>query len=71
MPPFSQAALESMGRIGEAEAIALATTNLDQALGIPTDLYDAIVVYEQGDVFNFESKPRVVLSPRRGIVDLL
>ncbi len=61
--------MESNGKIDANEAIALVTTNLNKALGFKSNSFD-LVGYEGGDVFNFESKVKVVLSPLRGVVDL-
>ncbi|KII89857.1 hypothetical protein PLICRDRAFT_40029 [Plicaturopsis crispa FD-325 SS-3] len=66
------AALESDGRVSKAQALALATTNLESALGLEWSdaAAEDLVVYEGGDVFDFESKVVGVVSARRGVVDL-
>jgi len=64
------AALESSGRLNATEAIALATTNLDKALGIQSSVWDDVVFYSGGDVMDPASKVEGVLSPRRGIADI-
>ncbi|EGO21300.1 hypothetical protein SERLADRAFT_417630 [Serpula lacrymans var. lacrymans S7.9] len=65
------AALESNGTINRAEALALATTNLEKALGLvdvamPNDL----VAYEGGDIFDIQSKVVAVICPRAHRTDL-
>ncbi|KDQ64250.1 hypothetical protein JAAARDRAFT_64138 [Jaapia argillacea MUCL 33604] len=67
------AALESNGRIDRREAFALATTNLEELLGVK-DMFDDradLVAYEGGGVFDLSSKVVAVLSPQRGVVDVL
>lgn len=73
-----QAALDSNGRIGGSQAIALASTNLERALGLKLNAHtdtlgfknDDLVVYEGGSVLDMHSKVLGVLSSRRGITEL-
>jgi hypothetical protein len=69
----SQATLESNGRISERQAYALVTTDLEKLLGvrgIDDDSTD-LVAYEAGSVFDFSSKVSAIISPTRGVVDIL
>lgn len=70
-----QLALEANGTLSRAQTIALATTNLDRALGLdspklrlrtPPD----IVAYKGGGVLDMNSKVVGVLSPRKKTVVL-
>ncbi|KAI8995511.1 carbohydrate esterase family 9 protein [Trametes punicea] len=64
------AALESDGRIKKADAIALATVNVEKLLGIKTDaLQGDLVATRGGDLLGF-SEVVSVISPRRGLVDM-
>jgi hypothetical protein len=65
--------LESNGRIDDQQAYSLASTNLEKLLGVvnPTDETADLVAYEGGGVFDLSSKIIAVLSPARGIVDLM
>ncbi|KAL5507656.1 hypothetical protein ACEPAH_7112 [Sanghuangporus vaninii] len=65
------AALEAVGDISGAEALALASSNLEKllALEVDADLAD-LVATEAGDIFDFESKVVGIISPRKGAVDL-
>ncbi|KAF5378365.1 hypothetical protein D9615_008768 [Tricholomella constricta] len=78
-PPLSQestltallacnAALESNGTISRREAIELATTRLDRALGVKSVL--DLVAYRGGSIFDFESKVAGVVSMQRGTVEI-
>ena len=54
---YLQTALESNGTIGQAEALALATTNLESALGLsPSSNNDDLVLYSGGDVFDLSAR---------------
>ncbi|KAI0029655.1 carbohydrate esterase family 9 protein [Vararia minispora EC-137] len=65
------AALESGGGISKAEALALATTNLERLLGVERYAEAAeLVVTEGGDLLSLESKVVGVISPARRSVDL-
>ncbi|KAI0670026.1 carbohydrate esterase family 9 protein [Trametes maxima] len=64
------AALESDGQIRKADAIALASVNVEMLLGIKTDdLQGDLVATRGGDLLDF-SKIVGVVSPRRGVVDI-
>ncbi|GLB34476.1 putative carbohydrate esterase family 9 protein [Lyophyllum shimeji] len=62
------AALESNGTISKTQAIRLATTYLNRALGA-TSVPD-LVAYRGGSLFDFESKIVGVVSLQRGIIEL-
>ena len=65
-----QAALESNGEIQKADALALASVNVEKLLGIKTDsLQGDLVATHGGDLLDF-SKVVGVISPRRGLVDI-
>ena len=53
-----------------SEAIALASTNLEKLLGIHAP-NDDLVATTGGDLLDFTSKVAAVISPRRGLVDIL
>ncbi|KAH7922182.1 hypothetical protein BV22DRAFT_1114028 [Leucogyrophana mollusca] len=64
-------ALESNGRIDKATALALATTNLEKALGLsPERMPNDLIAYQGGDVFGFESKVVAVMSEQMGRTDV-
>ena len=65
--------MESNGRIDDQQAYSLASTNLEVLLGVvnPTDDTADLVAYEGGNAFDLSSKVVAVLSPERGIVDLM
>ncbi|KAI0374295.1 composite domain of metallo-dependent hydrolase [Pilatotrama ljubarskyi] len=64
------AALESGGEIKKADALALASVNVEKLLGIEVDgLQGDLVATRGGDLLEF-SKVVGVLSPRRGLVDI-
>lgn len=68
---FTQAGLESNGRVNQRQAYALASTNLDKILGIEHSSEDAdLVAFEGGSLFDLSSKVAAVVSPQRGLVDL-
>ncbi|KAJ2989664.1 hypothetical protein NUW54_g8708 [Trametes sanguinea] len=68
---ITTAALESDGAIRKAEAIALASVNVESLLGVKTDgLESDLVATQGGDLLDF-SKVVAVISPRRGVVDLI
>ncbi|KAG5635819.1 hypothetical protein H0H81_010006 [Sphagnurus paluster] len=62
------AALESNATISKAQAIQLATTNLNHALG--TKGVQDIVAYSGGSIFDFESKVTAVVSIQRGTIEM-
>ncbi|KAI0367317.1 carbohydrate esterase family 9 protein [Pilatotrama ljubarskyi] len=63
------AALESNGTISKADAIALASTNVEKLLGVKT-LQGDLVATQGGDLLEL-SKVVAVISPRRGVVDII
>lgn len=67
---ITKAALESHGVIGEKQAIALATTNLEKALGLDLRGVRDIVAYKGGGMMELSSKVAAVISPGRRTVDL-
>ncbi|KIP04862.1 hypothetical protein PHLGIDRAFT_36717 [Phlebiopsis gigantea 11061_1 CR5-6] len=64
------AALETGGVLTRSEAIALASTNLEKLLGIHAT-NDDLVATTGGDLLDFTSKVAAVISPRRGLVDIM
>lgn len=62
--------MESNGTIDKAQAVALATTNIEKALGLTSNLLHDIVAYHGGDIFDFHSKIIGVVSAQRGAVDI-
>jgi hypothetical protein len=50
--------------------MALASVNLDRALGLEFGPWDDLVVYQGGGMFNLESKVIGVISPRRKVIDM-
>ncbi|KAF8163787.1 hypothetical protein B0H34DRAFT_614504, partial [Crassisporium funariophilum] len=66
------AALESNGTLHKYEAIALASSNLDRALGLSHQRFGIhdLVMYEAGGILDFSSKVVGVVSPERQVVDL-
>ena len=66
-----QAALEADGEISKTDALALASVNVERLLGIKSDsLQSDLVATRGGDLLGF-SKVVSVISPRRGVVDVL
>jgi len=65
-----QTALEADGRLSTSDAISLASVNLEQLLGIKTPNTDLVAV-KQGSLLDFGGKVVGVISPRRGLVDLI
>ncbi|KAJ7628031.1 hypothetical protein DFH06DRAFT_1272898 [Mycena polygramma] len=67
------AALDANGALDYPTAMALATTNLEAALGLDPsrlDVGEELVVLEGGGMFDLESKVVGVVSGQRGLVDL-
>ncbi|KAG6895604.1 hypothetical protein C0992_000419, partial [Termitomyces sp. T32_za158] len=58
------AALESNGTISKTQALRIATTNMDRALGVGR--VRDIVAYQGGTMFDFESRVVGVISAERG-----
>lgn len=68
---LSWAMLASNGRISEAEAYALASSNLQELLGVTTDHeIGDLVAYAGGSLFEGSSKVVAVISAQRGQVDV-
>ncbi|KZT28940.1 carbohydrate esterase family 9 protein [Neolentinus lepideus HHB14362 ss-1] len=66
------AALEAGSEISKSEAIALASVNVEQLLGVAiSPAQSDLVATSGGDLLDFSSKVVGVISPRRGVVDLL
>ena len=69
-----QAALESQGRIDQHTAIALATTNLEKALGMhrlrSAEVNRDLVAVRGGGILGLGSKVIGVISPERQTIDL-
>ena len=66
-----QAALEADGEISKAEAIALASSNLEKLLGLKSGTVTSdLVATTGGTVLDFESKVVGIVSAKRGVVDL-
>ncbi|KAL5523424.1 hypothetical protein ACEPAG_7597 [Sanghuangporus baumii] len=65
------AALEAVGDVSRADALALASRNLEKLLGleVDADLTD-LVATEAGGILDFESKVVGIISPRKRAVDL-
>ena len=67
-----QAALEAHGEISKAEALALASVNLEKLLGVePDHSRNDLVATRGGTLLDFQSRVVGLISPRRGVVDLL
>lgn len=65
-----QAALEADGALSRSDAIALASVNLEKLLGLKKPVSDLVAV-KSGSLLDFEGKVVGVISPGRGVVDLL
>lgn len=65
-----QAAIEADGALSKADALALASVNLEGLLGIDAEIGD-LVVTKGGSIFDFEAKVIGIVSPQRGVVDLI
>ena len=65
-----QTALEAGGALSKHDAIALASTNLEKLLGIH-ESNDELVATAGGGLLDFSSKVVAVVSPGRGLVDIL
>ncbi|KAF9474768.1 carbohydrate esterase family 9 protein [Pholiota conissans] len=64
------AALEANGALSKSDAIALASVNLERLLGFRRSVTD-LVATKGGSLFDFEGKVVSVISPERGVVDLI
>ncbi|KAF8590883.1 composite domain of metallo-dependent hydrolase [Ramaria rubella] len=66
------AALESPNQVSKKQALALVSTHLEKLLGASVGAADTdTVAYRGGDAFELSSKVTGIISPRRGLVDLL
>ncbi|KAJ7182422.1 hypothetical protein C8R43DRAFT_1100885 [Mycena crocata] len=65
------AALDADGAIDYSTAMALASTNMDRALGLDLGAdAEELVAYQGGSMFDFESKVVGIMSERRAAVEL-
>ncbi|KAG1758088.1 hypothetical protein EDD22DRAFT_1000346 [Suillus occidentalis] len=62
--------LTSNSYIDHTTALALATTNLEKALGVQREMPQDLVAYRGGDIFEFEAKVVGVISETLGRTDL-
>ncbi|KAJ7454750.1 carbohydrate esterase family 9 protein [Mycena latifolia] len=67
------ASLAANGTLSKAEVLALGSTNVAKLLGAspPSIFSQDLVATRGGDLLGFSSKVVAVLSPRRGVIDLL
>lgn len=65
-----QAALAA-GNISPEEALALGSVNVERLLGVDGDSYGDLVATRGGGLLDFSGKVIAVISPRRGLVDIL
>ena len=66
-----QIAVESSDNLSPADALAMASSNIEKLLGIHSARANSdLVVAAGGDPFPFESKVVGMISSRRGVVDL-
>jgi len=66
------AALEAHGEISKAEALALASVNLEKLLGVePDHSQNDLVATRGGTLLDFQSRVVGLISARRGVVNLL
>ncbi|KDQ57519.1 hypothetical protein JAAARDRAFT_156260 [Jaapia argillacea MUCL 33604] len=66
------AALEAKGDLSKTDTLALASVNLEKLLGVSVPTYEGdLVATWGGDLLEFESKVVGIVSPSKGIVDLI
>ena len=65
-----QVALEADGALSTADAIALASVNLETLLGVKKPVTDLVAV-SHGSLLDFEGKVAAVLSAHWDVVDLV
>lgn len=67
------AALEANGRIDRRQAYALGSTNLETLLGVQDWIGDEadLVAFDGGSAFDLSSKVVAIVSPGRGLVELV
>ena len=65
--------MDAAGKLSKAEALALGSTNVEKLLGSKTEAFAQgdLVATQGGDLLDFGAKVVAVISPRRGLVDLL
>ena len=67
-----KAALEAGDRISRMEAYSLVSINLEKLLGLHRDEFNSdLVAVRGGDFLDFNGKVVAIISPSRGVVDLL
>ncbi|KAF8973204.1 carbohydrate esterase family 9 protein [Flammula alnicola] len=64
------AALEANGVLSKSDAIALASVNLERLLGVKVPIQDLVAV-KRGSLLDFGGKVISIISPQRGVVDLV
>ncbi|KAF9233435.1 hypothetical protein BU15DRAFT_53885 [Melanogaster broomeanus] len=65
------ASIDSHGLISTADALTMATTNVEKLLGVTRKALDCdMVATKGGELLSFEGKVVAITSPRRGVVDL-
>jgi hypothetical protein len=67
---IQQAAVEAGRNISRAETLALASVNLEILLDVKK-VNDDLVATRGGSLLDFEGKVVGIISPSRGVVDLL
>ncbi|KAH7908470.1 hypothetical protein BJ138DRAFT_352435 [Hygrophoropsis aurantiaca] len=64
--------LDSQGAISKSDALAMASSNIEQLLGVQSDpAYGDLVATSGGELLSFEGKVVAVISSRRGSVDII
>ena len=64
--------LDADGAFSKADTLALATTSLEALIGIDADPEDGdLVATRGGELLGFDGKVVAVISPRRGLVDVM
>jgi hypothetical protein len=68
----TQAALEAHGEISKAEALALASVNIEKLLGVKSGHSQGdLVATRGGTLLDFQSRVVGLISSSRGVVDLV
>ena len=64
--------MESNGTFHKSQAFALASSNLERALGLTRHIFEIpdLVMYQGGGVFDFESKVIGVISATKRVIEL-
>jgi hypothetical protein len=69
---ITQAALEAHGEISKAEALALASVNIEKLLGVKSGhSHGDLVATRGGTLLDFQSRVVGLISSSRGVVDLV